>query len=241
MADSKLGYRVWALAIYLLTTGLKGTSSMKLHRDLGVTQKAAWHLAHRIREAWHSKPELFAGPVEVDECYLGGKERNKHWDKKTNAGRGPVGKVAVVGAKDRRANRVAAAPVERTTKASLQGFVRGTVADGGQIYSDQAGAYAGMPEYRRETVKHSVGEYVRLMAHINGIESFWSLLKRGYWDSGSSPAAACATSRSGAGAGWPCRAGRRACSSAPRATSGSAGTRRCRCATCTCARITRAS
>lgn len=67
MQSSKLGYRVWAIAIYLFNTSIKGTSSMKLHRDLGITQKSAWHLAHRIREAWGDQQEVFLGPVEVDE------------------------------------------------------------------------------------------------------------------------------------------------------------------------------
>ena len=70
MEDSKLGYQIWALAIYLLTTGLKGQSSMKLRRDLGITQKSAWHLAHRIRETWREAPAPFGGPVEVDEAWV---------------------------------------------------------------------------------------------------------------------------------------------------------------------------
>lgn len=92
MENTKLPYGDWWFAFYLHATNLKGISSMKLHRDLGRTQKTAWHLLHRIREAWDDQSERFAGPVEVDEVYIGGKERNKHADKKLNAGRGAVGK-----------------------------------------------------------------------------------------------------------------------------------------------------
>ena len=124
MGESKLGYQTWALATYLLTTGIKGTSSLKLHRDLGITQKTAWHLAHRIRETWAGQQTApFNGPVEADETFIGGRESNKHADRKLNRGRGPVGKVAVAGVKDRSTNRVSVAVVLATTRRALQSFI----------------------------------------------------------------------------------------------------------------------
>ena len=186
MASSKLGYQQWAIAIYLLTTSLKGVSSMKLHRDLGITQKSAWHLAHRLRMEWAETPGAITpppdkGPVEVDEAYFGGKRKNMSNAKRkelAGTGRGAVGKTAVVGVENRDSNRVEAAVTERTNREALQGFVLDHSRKGEKIYSDESPAYDGLENH--ETVKHSISEYVRGQAHTNGIESFWAMLKRGY-------------------------------------------------------------
>ena len=179
MHSSKVGYQKWIVAIYLITTNLKGVSSMKLHRDIGVTQKTAWHMLHRIREAWNISGDTYEGEVEVDESYFGGKESNKHAKDKLNAGRGTVGKTAVVGMKNRDTNQVQAEVVEATDKATLQGFVVENTTPDTVVYTDEAMAYSGLPRTHL-AVGHGVGEYVREQAHTNGLESFWSMLKRGY-------------------------------------------------------------
>ena len=180
MRKSHIPLRKWAFAIYLHLTSLKGVSSMKLHRDIGVSQPAAWFMLQRIRETWNGGDlEQFAGPVEVDETYMGGRERNKHKGKKLKAGRGTVGKAAIVGAKDRKTNKIKAAVVKATAAKTLQGFVVATALAGATVYTDDAAAYKGMP-FDHASVRHSVGEYVDGMAHTNGIESFWSMLKRAH-------------------------------------------------------------
>ena len=164
MHMSRLPLRKWVFAIYLHLTSLKGVSSMKLHRDIGVPQKTAWYMLQRIREAWSSGDlEQFVGPVEVDVTYMGGKESNKHSKKKLRAGRGGVGKAAIVGAKDRKTNKVKAKVVENTDAKTLQKFVADTAADGARVFTDDAAAYKGMP-FDHASVRHSVGEFVDGMA-----------------------------------------------------------------------------
>ena len=179
MQGSPLGYRTWAIALYFLTTGIKGTSSMKLHRDLKVTQKTAWFLAHRIRETWKGNDGApFEGPVEADEAYFGGKNKNRHKRKRKKGSQGGAGKTIVAGVKDRKTNRIRAAVVERTDKATLTGFVsRAVDVETTTVYTDDTSSYS-LPNH--EVVKHSVGQYVNGMASTNGLESFWSLMKRGY-------------------------------------------------------------
>ncbi len=181
LASSNIPLRKWVIGIYLCLTSLKSVSSMKLHRDLKISQKAAWFMLHRIREAWASGDSSgYFGPVEVDESYFGGRRRNiSNAKRKTMQGRGPVGKTAVVGAKDRASNRVAAKVIRNTDAETLQGFVLNHAAKGATVYTDDAPAYDSLP-FTHAAVKHSVAEYVNGMAHVNGIESFWSMLKRAH-------------------------------------------------------------
>ena len=186
MEGSKIGYRNWAFAIYLVTTSLKGVSSMKLHRDLGVTQRTAWFMLHRIRESWTQQAgELFDGPVEVDETFIGGKAKNMHHArrKRVITGRGGRGggKVPVIGIKDRATGRIVARPVAGTSRLDLVSVIEETVKPGAKVFTDEHSSYRRLYlNYQHGSVIHGGHIYVRGEVHIQGIKSFWSLLKRGY-------------------------------------------------------------
>ena len=184
LAESNVSLHKWLMAIYLLNTNLKGVSSMKLARDLGVTQKTAWFLAHRIRKAFEDQQEAkFVSPVEVDETYMGGKYANMHKSKKPRmVGAGAQDKTPVVGIRERSTGKIKAKITEPVSGVMLRGRVAETVAEGATVYTDQNPSYPGLVKknYKHESVNHSVGEYIKGQAHTNGVESFWSMLKRGH-------------------------------------------------------------
>ena len=179
MERSHIPLKKWVWAIYLSMTSLKGVSSMKLHRDLGITQKSAWFMAHRIRDAMKPGRSMFKGPVEIDEVFMGGKRRNmSNKRRKQFSGRGASGKTAVVGIKDRPSNKVAARVIGNASRATVLPLVSRHVQFRAVHYTDDSSIYDVLPNHK--SVKHTLHEYVRGDVHTNGIESFWSMLKRAY-------------------------------------------------------------
>lgn len=175
MAHSNIPLCDWGLAAYYYHSRPKGISSRQLAQELGVTQKTAWHMLHRLREGGRQIPVKMGGPVEVDEALLGGNEKYKHADKKLHE-RWYSGKMKIVGMIDRSSNRLIARVTDELETGILQWFIRKNTVDGVRIYSDQAHYYQRLPNHA--WVTHSKGEYVRGEVTTNSIESVWALLKR---------------------------------------------------------------
>lgn len=174
----------WLFAIYLIVTARKGISSLQLSKELGITQKSAWFMLQRIREACGSSggddSGLLSGIVEADETFIGGKEMNKHASKKLKAGRGTVGKMIVMGLRER-GGHVKARVISSTAASVMQAYIKGTVANGSTLCTDEHSSYKGMDQYDHKVVNHTAKEFVNGMAHTNSIESVWAVLKRGFY------------------------------------------------------------
>lgn len=180
--DSHIPLQKWFAAIYLITAHKKGVSSLQLHRDLGVTQKTAWFLSHRIRTTFGMLPESkLQGVIEADETFLGGAEKNKHKNKKVDntQGRSVKTKTPVAGVKAR-GGELRAKQLPNTSGYNLRPFVVQNVEFGSKLNTDEWGGYNGLAShFFHKRINHLEGEYVNGEVHTNGMENFWSLLKRG--------------------------------------------------------------
>ncbi len=181
MEDSPIGLDKWLMAMWLIVNCKNGISSYEIHRAIGVTQKTAWFLDHRIRMALHcgSFESLLSGEVEADETFIGGKARNMHKDKRAEkiTGTGGKDKAMVLGILER-GGKVRTKVIESRKRKALQAEVRQHVEAGSAIYTDALKSYEGLDEFQHQVVDHAV-EYVRGQVHTNGLENFWSLVKRG--------------------------------------------------------------
>lgn len=179
--DSKIGLRQWMMAVWLITSHKKGIASTQLAKDIGVTQKTAWFMLHRLRHAAQTQSfnRPLSGEVEADETFVGGKEKNKHARQRTGGKQGGAGKAAVLGILEREGElRTGLTP--NLSARTVQSAVRENVEPGSLILTDEHPSFRGLSrDYVHHTVNHSAGEYVRkFYIHTNGIESVWALFKR---------------------------------------------------------------
>lgn len=177
---SKVPLHKWLYAMYLLVTARKGISSLQLAKQIGVTQKTAWFMLQRLREACGNDPTKMAGIVECDETYIGGKEGAKHEADKLKMGRGTVGKTAVIGMREK-GGRTKASVIKDAGANSIHRAVHSGVETGSTLHTDEHGGYVGLEGlfYAHERINHSAGEYVRDGVTTNSIESVWAVMKRG--------------------------------------------------------------
>lgn len=169
----------WLYAMYLLVTARKGISSLQLGKEIGITQKSAWFVLQRLREACGNDLTKLQGIVEVDEVYLGGKEGNKHMHQRMYGDRGIPEKTSVIGIRER-GGRTKAVPVESVGARSLEKTVRDNVELGSTIHTDEYPGYHRLGKtYKHETINHSLDQYVLNGVTTNGIESVFAVLKRG--------------------------------------------------------------
>jgi len=180
---SKIPLYKWLLAFYMTVTARKGISSMQLSKELGITQKSAWLMEHKIREAMGTSKYncVLKGVVECDETYVGGRKYNKHWSDKFVPGRGSVGKTPVFGIIER-GGRSMTVVVPDTSKATLQSIIRKNVEKGSVVNTDEWRSYIGLGDaYTHYSVKHKSGQYVDGIKTTNAIESLWAVLKRSFY------------------------------------------------------------